>query len=77
MKGKILLLFFIVIAFTDCQNNGEPTTLNSKSILVNDVLKTVTEHNIIIMQRAFPLAPVTAHTQYMNIGRSVERTWSY
>lgn len=37
MKGKILLLFFIVIAFTACQNNGEPTTLNSKSIMNSEL----------------------------------------
>ena len=31
MKGKILLLFFITIVFSSCQNSSQSTTLNSET----------------------------------------------
>lgn len=31
MKGKILLLFFVTIMFTSCQNNSQSITLNSET----------------------------------------------
>lgn len=31
MKAKILLLFFITIMFSSCQDNSQPTTLNSET----------------------------------------------
>ncbi|WP_458126479.1 lysozyme inhibitor LprI family protein [Paenibacillus sp. Z3-2] len=31
MKGKILLLFFITIMFSSCQDSSQPTTLNSET----------------------------------------------
>ncbi|WP_160036929.1 lysozyme inhibitor LprI family protein [Paenibacillus sp. An7] len=31
MKGKILLLFFVTIMFSSCQNNSQSTTLNSET----------------------------------------------
>ncbi|WP_310831051.1 lysozyme inhibitor LprI family protein [Paenibacillus pedocola] len=39
MKGKILLLFFITIVFSACQNISQPTTLNSetKSIMNSEL----------------------------------------
>lgn len=39
MKGKILLLFFITIVFSSCQNNSQSTTLNSetKSIMNSEL----------------------------------------
>lgn len=39
MKGKILLLFFITIVISSCQNNSQSTTLNSetKSIMNSEL----------------------------------------
>lgn len=39
MKGKILLLFFITIVFSSCQNSSQSTTLNSetKSIMNSEL----------------------------------------
>lgn len=39
MKGKILLLFFITIVFSSCQNISQSTTLNSefKSIMISEL----------------------------------------
>ncbi|WP_340401587.1 hypothetical protein [Paenibacillus sp. FSL H8-0079] len=39
MKGKILLLFFITIVFSSCQNSSQLTTLNSetKSIMNSEL----------------------------------------
>ncbi|MFF2480012.1 lysozyme inhibitor LprI family protein [Paenibacillus sp. NPDC058071] len=39
MKGKILLLFFITIMFSSCQNSSQSTTLNSetKSIMNSEI----------------------------------------
>lgn len=34
MKGKILLLFFITIVFSSCQNISQSTTLNSETKLI-------------------------------------------
>lgn len=42
MKGKIFLLFFVMVMYSSCQNNSQSTTLNSETnSIINSELKVI------------------------------------